>query len=278
MSTGTTKRRKRVSKSNRQRQGLFIIGGAALVLILVVGIVLLLLLNNVDYTETDTDTVYILKEGKIVSTDIEDFDEKVYDKEKLGAYVQKVIDTYNSKKGEDMLVQNSYQVEGNKAVLVLEYANADVYEDINGVELFTGTIAEAKSAGYDFKTDFVELKEDKTVEATADQFMDGEDYKVIIIKSNTKVVLTKGEVCFVSTQNVAEVGEDYVLIKDGASLGQNEPDTEANGTEDAGSDGAIGEDELLPGEGEEEIIFDFGDEPVEEESQYSVVLTYIIYK
>lgn len=278
MSTGTTKRRKRGSKAARQRQSLFIIGGAALVLILVVGIVLLLLLNNIDYTETDTDTVYILKDGKIVSTDIEDFDESVYDKDKLGAYVQEVIDTYNSKNGEDMLVQNSYQVEGNKAVLVLEYANADVYEDINGVELFTGTIAEAKSAGYDFKADFVELKDDKTVEASADKFMDGEDYKVIIIKSNTKVVLTKGEVCFVSTQNVAEVGEDYVLIKDGASLGQQAPDTEASGTENSGSDGAIGEDELIPGEEGEEIIFDFGDEPEEEDSQYSVVLTYIIYK
>lgn len=278
MSTGTTKRRKRASKARKQRQSLFIIGGAALVLILVVGIVLFLLLNNIDYTETDTDTVYILKDGKIVSTDIEDFDEKVYDKEKLGAYVQNVIDTYNSKNGEDMLVQNSYEVEGNKAVLVLEYANADVYEDINSVELFTGTIAEAKSAGYDFKTDFVELKDDKTVEATADKFMDGEDYKVIIIKSNTKVVLTKGEVCFVSTENVAEVGEDYVLIKDGASLGQGAPDTEAIGTEDEGSDGAIGEDELIPGEDENEIIFDFGDEPDEEDSQYSVVLTYIIYK
>ena len=278
MGTGTTKRRKRGSKAAKQRQGIFIIGGAALVLILVVGIVLLLLLNNIDYTETDTDTVYILKDGKIVSTDIENFDEKIYDKEKLGSYVQNVIDTYNSKNGEDMLIQNSYQVEGNKAMLVLEYANADVYEDINGVELFTGTIAEAKSAGYDFKTNFVELKDDKTVEATADQFMDGEDYKVIIIKSNTKVVLTRGEVCFVSTQNVAEVGEDYVLIKDGAALGQNTPDTEVNGTEDAGSDGAIGEDELVPGEGENEIIFDFGDEPDEEDSQYSVVLTYIIYK
>lgn len=278
MGTGTTKRRKRGSKAAKQRQGIFIIGGAALVLILVLGIVLLLLLNNIDYTETDTDTVYILKDGKIVSTDIENFDEKVYDKEKLGSYVQNVIDTYNSKNGEDMLIQNSYQVEGNKAMLVLEYANADVYEDINGVELFTGTIAEAKSAGYDFKTNFVELKDDKTVEATADQFMDGEDYKVIIIKSNTKVVLTRGEVCFVSTQNVAEVGEDYVLIKDGASLGQSVPDTEVNGTEDAGSDGAIGEDELVPGEGENEIIFDFGDEPDEEDSQYSVVLTYIIYK
>lgn len=277
MRTETTQKRKRVSKATRQKQKLMIIGGAALVLILIVVGVLVFLLSGTDYTDVDTNTVFILKDGKIVSTDIEAFDEATYDKDQLGEYVQNIIDTYNSKNGEDMLVQKAYEVEDNKATLVLEYANADVYEDVNGVELFTGTIAEAKEAGYDFNTTFAKLVDGKTVEAAVNEFMDGEDYQVVIIKSNTKVVLLSGDVCFVSTQNVAEVGEEYVLIKDGCTLITTEIETEGNATETEGSDGAVGEDELVVGE-EEEIIFDFGDETEEETSQYSEVLTYIIYK
>lgn len=279
MRTETTQKRKRVSRATRQKQKIMIIGGAVIGLIAIIAIIamILFLVLKTDYTDVETNTVFILEDGKIVSTDIEAFDEKTYDKEKLGDYVQKVIDTYNSENGEDMLKQNSYEVEENKATLVLEYANADVYEDVNGVELFTGTIAEAKKAGYDFNTNFAKMVDGKPVEVTAEEFMDGEDYKVVIIKSNTKVMLLDGEVCFVSTQNVSEVGEHSVLIKDGAALGTTDLDTEALGTEVDGSDGAIGEDELVVGE-EEEIIFDFGDEPEEQGSQYSEVLTYIIYK
>lgn len=275
----TTQKRKRVSKATRQKQKLMIIGGAVIGLIAIIAIIatILFFVLKTDYTDVDTNTVFILKNGKIVSTDIEAFDEKSYDKEKLGDYVQQVIDTYNSENGEDMLKQNSYEVEENKATLVLEYANSDVYEDINGVELFTGTIQEANEAGYSFTGAFAKMVDGKAIAATADEFVNEEGYKVVIIKSNTKVVLP-GDVCFVSTENISKVGEDYVVIKDGSQLLTTEFDTESiEGTEVEGSDGAIGEDELVAGE-EEEIIFDFGDETEEQGSQYSEVLTYIIYK
>ena len=272
----TTKKRTNLSKDARQKLKLMMVGGLAIVLIIVI-ILVVVLSKGTDYADTDTNTVYVLKDGKIVSTDIEAFDETAYDKNELGDYVKDIIDTYNSENGKDMLKQKSCEVEENVATLVLEYANADVYEDINGVELFTGTLAEAKEAGYTFTANFAKVVDGKAVAATADDFAGDEDYKVVIIKSNTKVVLMDGEICFVSTQNVAEAGENYVLIKDGAALGTEELDTEELGTEVEGSDGAISEDELVVGE-EEEIIFDFGDETEEESSQYSEVLTYIIYK
>ena len=228
-----------------------------------------------NYAEADTNTVYVLRNGKIISTDVEAFDEKTYDKDELKAYIKENIDTYNAENGKNVLKQKTFKAEEGKAVLVLEYADVDAYEGVNGVELFVGTVKEAKDAGYKFDASYAKLAEGKAVTASADDFTKSDDYKVIIIKSNTKVVVP-GEICFVSTQNVAKVGEDYVLIKDGSQLLAEEvvDDTEF-GTEAEGSDGAISEDELVSGDGN--IIFDFGEEE-ESGSQYSEVLTYIIYK
>ena len=44
--------------------------------------------------KADESTVFVLKDGKIVSTDVENFDEKTYDKDGLKEYVKNEIDTY----------------------------------------------------------------------------------------------------------------------------------------------------------------------------------------
>jgi hypothetical protein len=278
----TTKNRRRISRSERQKRKLFVIGGfAIIVLILLIAIGVFVFGScGTDYAAVDTNTVFVLKDGSIISSDVEAFEENTYDKEKLESYVQNVIDTYNEANGEDSVKQQTYKVEENVATLVLEYADADVYEDINGVEFFTGSIEEAQKAGYTFEASYAKMKDGKAEPAEVDDFIRGIDYKVVIIKSNTKVVVP-GKICFVSSQNVAKVGSDYVLIKDGSqSLAEElDADTEAVtefGTEAEGSDESISEDDLESGEGD--IIFDFGDEPEQEDSQYSEVLTYIIYK
>lgn len=276
-----TKKRKRISKAQRQRQKLIIIGG-----MLVVLLVLIILLGvfvfgscGTDYSKTDRNTVYVLEDGKIISTDLENFDGSKYDQTELESYVTGIIDTYNKENGEDSVIQKEITVEENKATLILEYANADVYEEVNGVELFVGSIDKAAEAGYVITGDihFAEMKDGKAVAANMIDFVDNADYKVVVIKANTKVVVP-GEICFVSTENIAKVGEDYVVIEAGCEL---PTDDSAIGTEDVTEsgteiEGAIGEDEVEGGDGE--IIFDFGDEPEPETTPNSEVLTYIIYK
>lgn len=280
MRTETAKKRKRISAEARKRQMLMVTGGLSILLLIVVIIATIFVLRScgTDYTKTDANTVYVLKNGKIVSTDIEAFDEKSYDKDSLEAYIKDIVDTYNKENGEHSVKQKTLEVENAKVTLVLEYENADVYEAINGVEMFAGTIKEATDAGYDFSCKFAKVKDGKAVAATTEDFVNSEEYKVLIIKSNTKVVLP-GTVCFVSTENVASVGEDYVIIKDAAQLEVDESGlgAESNtetGTEE-GADDSISEDEMLSGS--EDIVFDFGDEETTE-SQITEVLTYIIYK
>ena len=279
MRTETTKKRKRISKEARKRQILMLTGGLSILLLAVVIVATIFVLRScgIDYTETDTNTIFVLKDGKVVSTDIEAFDETSYDKESLEAYIKDVVDTYNKENGEDSVKQKTFEVENAKVTLVLEYANTDVYEAVNGVEMFAGTIKEASNAGYSFTGEFAKIKDGKVVVATTEEFVNSdEEYKVIIIKSNTKVVIP-GTVYFVSTENVSAVGEDYVLIEEAGQLEVEGSDigTETNteGTEDEADD-SISEDEMLSGS--EDIIFDFGDEETTESQKE--VLTYIIYK
>ena len=273
--TETTKNSKKVSKVEKQKQKIMLLGGGAIGVLALVILLVVLFLNSCgsEYTKTDSSTVFVLKDGKIVSTDIEAFDEKNYEKKELEAYVKDIVDTYNTANEKNSVKKKSLKVKDDVATLVLEYASDDVYKDVNGVELFTGTIKEAQEAGYQFDTEFAKMSDGKALLAALEDFANEEGYKVVIIKSNTKVVVP-GDVCFVSTQNTAKVGDDYVVIKSGSQLLATEVNTEF-GTEAEGSDESISEDELISGD--EDIIFDFGDES-ENESQYSEVLTYIIYK
>ena len=111
----TTKRSKRISKAERQRQKLILMGGGAIIVLILIVILGIFIFGScgTDYAEADTNTVFVLKDGKIVSTDVENFDEKKYDEAELESYVADIVDTYNKKNGEDSLKQKEFSVEEN---------------------------------------------------------------------------------------------------------------------------------------------------------------------
>mgnify|MGYP003531508038 FL=1 len=157
----------------------------------------------------------------------------------------------------------------------MEYANEDVYEDFEGVDIFVGSVVEAVAAGYTFEGEFANVADGAPKACTSEEFLSG-DYKVVIIKANVNVALDEAQICYVSSMNTQSVAEGVVVIKEGVDLLATSAveSTEAV-TEGTEIEGAISEDELLSGE--EEIIFDFGD--VETTTNpYSNVYTYIIYK
>lgn len=243
--------------------------------------------------DAEESTVFVLKDGKIVSTDVESFDEDTYDEEKLKTYVEEAIAEYVEENGEDTVKLKELTVKEGKATLILEYADAGHYTRFNGIELFSGSMAEALAAGYTFDVDFASVDDGKAAECDRSEFYENDDYKVAIIKANTNVKI-KGTIYFVSSANVALVDKSTISIKPGNSLlsaavesTESEDVTETIDGEEVGAtetdavdDGSVGEDELLTGEEEStEIVFDFGEEETEEtDSEFSSVYTYIIYK
>ena len=246
----------------------------------------------------DTSTVFILDDGKVVTTDIETFDTGKYNQEELTAYLAEIIDTYNGKHGENSVVQKEYQVEENVATLILEYANTDVYEDFYGIELFSGTVAEALEAGYKFDVDFARVSSEAVEASDAEEITSQTGLKCVIIKANTRVQVD-GKILYLSAENVYEYGKNYVVLKDNYNIFElgveevTETDTTTEDTETTTEiidDTMIIEDGVLVGSTETEetesteIIFDFGDEEVKGDSEedakteVSMEYIYIIYK
>jgi hypothetical protein len=176
--------------------------------------------------------------------------------------------------------------------LILAYANTEDYTRFNGIELFTGSIAEALAAGYNFDVDFADVTGDTPTECSASDFTGQDGYKVVVIKTNTNVNVS-GNICYVSQKNVSlvdkktiSIAEGNRLFDDGAAVTEETEEVEetTEGTpEEVVDEGSVSEDEILTGEDEDtEIVFDFGEEEEpyvsSESSSYSSVYTYIIYK
>lgn len=272
----TNKRRR--SARARQKRKLMMTGGLALVVVLLI-VLAVFVFGSCGSYDVDRSTVFIKKDGKVVSASVEAFDENIYSKDELKDYIKETIRTYNDENGKDRAKQKSFSVKKGIATLVMEYKNVGIFQDFEGIEIFTGSIPEAMDEGFAFDEVFASVAGGAVKEASFDDFRDNSEYQVVIIKANTQVNV-EGTICYVSAQNVEAVGEDWVLIRNnGKSLlesGQAADTEDTQNTEAEGADGAINEDELVM-ETEQEIIFDFGEEETQE-NRYSDVYTYIIYK
>ncbi len=243
---------------------------------------------------TEESTVFVLKKGKIISTDVERFDTSEYSENDLKEYVEEAVAEYTAEHGKDSVVLKSLTCVDGVATLILEYASAEDYAGFNGIDMYTGSVAEALAAGYKFDTDFAEIGNDSITECMTSAFINGETYKVAIIKANTNLNVP-GNICFASSENVSLVDKKTVAIKSGYNLLgtiAEEVETETSQTEteepvtetEVETSGSVSEDELvLEEETETEIVFEFPEEEEEpaaedDTTQYSNVYTYIIYK
>lgn len=239
----------------------------------------------------DESTVFVRKDGSVVSTDVEKFDENTYEQDGLKTYVEEAISSYNSEYGKGMVKLKNLSVKDSKAVLTIEYNSAADYQRFNEIDFFTGSVAEALAAGYAFDVDFASVSDGKAVSCDVDEFLNDASYKVVIIRGNTNVKV-KGSIAYVSAVNTNYVDSQTIAIKEGTSVfGQEnviqgtEEATEVEGTEAQTealeADGAVSDDELLNvGEEDTEMIFQFDEEDTDSDggSEFSQVYTYIVYK
>ena len=233
--------------------------------------------------DVETNTIFVEKDGKIVSVDVEEFDEGNYSEKDLKSYIKECIDSYNAK-NKDGVKQKKLSVKNNVATLVLEFKDDNAYQEFSGTEFFQGTIAEAKEKGYAFDTEFAKLSNGKVSLCSVEEILNTkEELNVVVIKSNTDVEVN-GEILYVSVENIAEVEANHISIRDGSYISglenyrteDSQVTEEVEVTED---DGSVGEDELLfTTEEETEVKFDFSDEKADVTSQLSEVYTYIIYR
>lgn len=287
-----TNKRKRKKKSARARQK-----QRLMALIALVGVFLLVMIVIAVHLyqrwearfESNTSVVFIENDGSIVTNDVVVFDTSKYSTTELELFIEETINTYNKEHGGNSVVKESLLVENNVASLILAYADVETYEDFTEAELFVGSIAEAVAAGYKFDGQFASIVDGRAIECSVDKFYGQTELKVAIIKANTKVQVD-GDIMYVSTENVASFGENWIVTKEDTNLlnvgnfgdkgssGAGQSTELETSTDTELSDGSVDGTELVTEESTE-IIFDFGDENAAvEENTYSEVYTYIIFR
>lgn len=249
-----------------------------------------------DYNTTE-DTVFLLKNGKVVSTDVEDFDLDTYDKDEFETYVNDAVEEYNAEHGDGAVEKKKLRIEEGIAVLTLEYASVEDYVNFSGTELFTGSVAESLAAGYTFDDEFAAIDKKQVTACDSDDILAQDGLKVAVIKGCVNVNVA-GKIVYASTQNTKLVDKNTLGFAAGSNLLGGESAVETEKAEDATeavvenateiqdstesqeivADGSIGDDEFDLGvEEEQDIVFDFEDElPVIEGDSTGYI--YVIYK
>ena len=228
----------------------------------------------------DTDTVYVEKNGKVLSMDVETFDQDYYDETELKDFVDSEVADYNKEHGEKSVEVKDLSVEDQTAKLKLSYQSVDDYSAFTGMELYQGKVVQAMAAGYDFDTDFAAVDGEKVHGVTADEITGQGDLKVVIIRANTDVQVD-GKILYVSCDNVTLTGKNTISIKPGCGIEktwitESEQVSGTEAPEEAGTeeDGFVIEGEVsLSTEETEGTVTEIQGDPSDTD-----IYTYIIYK
>ena len=214
--------------------------------------------------DADTDTVYVQKNGTVLSVDVETLDKDYYDETELKDYVTDAVSTYTGEHGKSAVKLENLSVKDGTATLKMKYKTPEDYTGFNGIELYEGKVVKALAAGYDFKTDFVSVEDGKvTGTATKEEIYSGEDLKV------------DGTICYVSSENVKLTGTDSVSIRDGYSLNNGSTADESDSDENIadGTESIGGSTEVSDTDVNDDTTYVKDDGAFETD-----VYTYIIYK
>lgn len=239
---------------------------------------------------TEDSTVFVLKDGKIVSTDVEEFNQNTYNETELQEYVNQTIDAYNETNGKGSVKIKKLSINDGKASLTLEYEDYQDYAKFNDIDFFEGTIAEALAAGYDFSGEFAIVDGENINSCSENEIRELSGYNVVIIRNNVNLNVYSS-IKYASVENSKLLDEKTIGIsKENNLLGEAVTSTEADtqsqivSTENTQKDevvedaGSIGEDELLVESAEDEKQkFEFNEDDMGS-SNYTDVYTYVIFK
>ncbi|MBD5444944.1 MAG: hypothetical protein HDR29_05265 [Lachnospiraceae bacterium] len=105
--------------------------------------------GKVNASPSDMDTITIMKDGNIVQTIVDEFDQSLYSVDELSAMTQDKIKLYSEEDGD--IVCESVEENDNMVIVKISYKTGEDYTDFNDKELYFGTVSDASSSGYSVK-------------------------------------------------------------------------------------------------------------------------------
>lgn len=181
-------------------------------------------LTACSFTEDpDTNLVHIKSKGAVVESIVEDFDKSYYNVSELESVIKDEVATYNTNKGSEAVKLSKCEDKDGKVKVRLEYEAVADYAAFNGINFYSGTVADAIKDGYDFNVSLSEKDSDK--KADSKEIKKLSDYQVIItdevlnievdsdiVYFSENVTLTKDKVASI-TQQDGQKAQTYIIYK-----------------------------------------------------------------
>jgi len=111
----------------------------------------------------DGTNLQLEKEGGVTVTYIEEFPSDYYDVAELEAMNAEEVNEYNSKAGKDVVEVVSTSTDGSKVTLTMHFADMEDYGNMNGIQVYNGTVSQAIAMGYDLNKSFIDAKTGDTL-------------------------------------------------------------------------------------------------------------------
>ncbi len=157
--------------------------------------------------EPSISSLYIQKDGKLTQAIVESFERPFFSLSEFEAMAEKEIGAFNSSCGEDKITVQQLEVKNDALYFLLDYADAEAYEQYNDATCFLGTVEEAIAEGYSFHMDF---KNADYVEYSAAEVTGNKKGSVAVLKEEGVVELEK-KVKYVSN-NVEFLSDHMVQV------------------------------------------------------------------
>lgn len=151
--------------------------------------------------DTDQNTIFVGRDGKITETSVEEMNQSYYSDAELESFIADEIAAFEGADG--TVEETGFEIADGIATLTLTYTDWKTYADFNRRQFYVGTVVKAQAEGYDFQEPFTKVENGEAV--TRDQVLEVPDLKVVILETSSNVQLkVPGKIIYVSEKAVAE--------------------------------------------------------------------------
>ncbi len=161
-------------------------------------------------SKTEETTVKFEKDGVVVNTIVEAFDEKRYDVDDLQDMVMKEVAAFNATSDAKGITVDKIEVKNGHVELVMTYSSAGQYSEFNGNILFYGTVQEAVDAGLNLDIQLVSTGKDKTT-IGKNELLNMGDSKLVIVEE-AMVVQMPSDIVYASENTNVLTGKKAKVL------------------------------------------------------------------
>ncbi|MDL2302516.1 hypothetical protein LJC58_09200 [Lachnospiraceae bacterium OttesenSCG-928-D06] len=140
-------------------------------------------------------TISVSETGEVIFYMVEDFTGDRYSVEGLEQMAREEITSYNSSSAKSLGVVTLEEVKmseetGTNAIITLKFESAAAYTAYTGLDLFYGTIEQAKASGYDLDVSLVSGKDASSIIGKSEILNMGSNH-ILIAEGNMQVISPK---------------------------------------------------------------------------------------